>query len=179
MDPVAAAPHRPFAVIVMGVSGSGKSTIGGRLAEILGVPFLEGDQFHPKANIDKMTAGIPLHDEDRWPWLDRLGEAIGQAARAKGGVVNASSALKRSYRARLVAAAGMPIRFICLFGDKELIASRLQKRKGHYMPPALLDSQLADFEKPLPSENALILDLGSDVETLVAEALADIRAYAG
>lgn len=179
MDPVSGAAQQPFAVIVMGVSGSGKSTIGGRLAEILGVPFLEGDQFHPKANIEKMTAGIALHDEDRWPWLDRLGGAIGETAREKGGVVNASSALKRSYRERLVAAAGMPIRFICLLGDKEVIAARMRKRRGHYMPPALLDSQLADFEKPGPDENALILDLSADVETLVAEALADIRGRAG
>jgi gluconokinase len=169
----------PLAIIVMGVSGSGKSTIGGKLAEQLGVTFLEGDQFHPKANIDKMTAGIALHDEDRWPWLDALGKGIGDTARREGGVVNASSALKRAYRERLIKAAGMPIRFICLNGDRKLIAERLGKRRGHYMPPTLLDSQLADLELPGPDENALILDLAQSVDELVAAALADARAHGG
>lgn len=167
---------RPYAIIVMGVSGSGKSTIGGKLAEALGVAFLEGDQYHPKANIEKMTAGTPLTDEDRWPWLDALGKAIGEHARADGGVVNASSALKRAYRERLVAAAGMPIRFQALIGDRDLIADRMTRRKGHYMATSMLDSQLRDFEAPGPDENALILDLHKSVDELVAEALADAKA---
>ncbi|MET9935490.1 gluconokinase, partial [Streptomyces sp. NPDC006324] len=133
-------PQAPPVVVVMGVSGTGKTTIGPLVAEALGLPYAEGDDFHPAANVAKMSAGVPLDDEDRGPWLDAIGEwAHGRAG--LGGVVS-SSALKRAYRDRLRAAAPGVV-FLHLTGDRELIEGRMAARKGHFMPTALLDSQLA------------------------------------
>lgn len=140
----------PHVVVVMGVAGTGKTTIGPLLAAQLGVPYAEGDDFHPPANIAKMSAGTPLTDDDRWPWLDAIGSwAHGRSG--LGGVVS-SSALKRGYRDRLRAAAP-GIVFVHLTGDRSLIEDRMSHRQGHFMPTALLDSQFATLQ-PLGADEA-------------------------
>lgn len=156
----------PLALVVMGVSGSGKSTLGALLAQELGCSFLEGDNFHSPANVEKMRHGIALTDEDRWPWLDRLGAAMGEAV-AKGGIaVAACSSLKRSYRERLTAATGKPIVFILLDAAPGELERRLGNRPGHYMPASLLDSQLRTLERPAGDEPALTLDSTEGPEAL-------------
>ncbi|GHE76596.1 gluconokinase [Streptomyces longispororuber] len=140
----------PHVVVVMGVAGTGKTTVGPLLAARLGVPYAEGDDFHPPENIAKMSSGTPLTDDDRWPWLDAIGAwAHGRAGR--GGVVSCS-ALKRGYRDRLRAAAPGLV-FVHLTGDRALIEDRMSHREGHFMPTALLDSQFATLE-PLGSDEA-------------------------
>jgi gluconokinase len=146
------------AIIIMGVSGSGKSTLAALLAEQYACPFLEGDTYHSEANVAKMRRGEPLTDDDRWPWLDQLGTAIGTAALAEGRAVAACSALKRVYRDRLCAAIGLPTRFILLHVSREELTRRLTRRTGHYMPASLLDSQLALLEMPDADEPALTLE---------------------
>lgn len=135
-------------VVVMGVSGTGKSTIGRALAEALGLAFVEGDDLHPESNVAKMAAGIPLTDADRAPWLDRI------AAEMDHPVVVACSALKRAYRDRLRLAAP-DLALIYLHGDATLLAGRIEGREGHFMPSSLLESQLAALEEPAPDENAI------------------------
>jgi gluconokinase len=155
-------------LIVMGVSGSGKSTVGALLAGRLGWALIEGDDLHPQANIDKMAHGIPLDDADRAPWLAAIGAKM-DAWRAEGsrGVVTCS-ALKRAYRDTL--AAGRPeVRFIYLQGDKALIAERLARRLGHFMPPALLDSQFAALEEPAAEEPVLTVAIGPAPKQLVQD----------
>ncbi|MGK5547114.1 gluconokinase [Streptomyces sp. URMC 127] len=143
-------PAYPHVVVVMGVAGTGKTTVGPLVAEALGVPYAEGDDFHPAANIAKMSAGTPLDDADRAPWLDAIGAwAAGRAGR--GGVVSCS-ALKRAYRDRLRAAAPGLV-FLHLTGDHDLIAGRMAARKGHFMTTRLLDSQFATLE-PLEADEA-------------------------
>src|SRR5690349_19934606 len=132
----------PTGLIVMGVSGCGKSTVGGLLAERLGWPFRDGDSFHPPENVEKMRSGVPLTDEDRWPWLDAIAAWIDERRRAGEHGIVACSALRRAYRVRLRAGHD-DVRFVFLDGDRALIEARLKARKGHYMPPSLLDSQLA------------------------------------
>jgi gluconokinase len=143
----------PLAIVIMGVAGSGKTTVGESLAAKLGLPFRDADEFHPAANVAKMSAGIPLIDDDRWPWLD----AIGAALRTAGGrgIVVTCSALKRVYRDRVRRAAGRPVTFIFLDGPRALLAERIGHRKGHFMPPSLLDSQLATLERPSADEGVL------------------------
>jgi gluconokinase len=159
----------PHVVVVMGVAGTGKTTIGPLLAARLGVPYAEGDDFHPEANIARMTAGIPLDDDDRWPWLDAIGAwAHGRAE--LGGVVS-SSALKRSYRDRLRAAAP-GIVFVHLTGDRELIEDRMANRRGHFMPTALLDSQFATLQPLQPDERGVAVDVSGTPEEITARALA-------
>ncbi len=159
-------PERPVAVIVMGVSGSGKSTLGALLAGELGCPFIEGDELHDPASVEKMRSGQPLVDADRWPWLDRLGGALRDAATQHGLVVAACSALKYRYRERLSAVADMPISFILLETDPKELWRRLDSRKDHYMPTSLLVSQLDALERPSDKECALILDSASSPEAL-------------
>jgi gluconokinase len=159
---------RGSAVFVIGVSGTGKSLLGGRLAAALHAPFLEGDDFHSPANIRKMRQGIPLDDADRWPWLDALAVAV-SAQRTGSGIVAACSALKRRYRDRLRAAVAAPLTFVCLTADRTTLAARLQSRKGHFMPESLLDSQLAAFEMPDPDEHARVLAAVGPIEQLIAE----------
>lgn len=132
-----------LAIVVMGVSGSGKSTVGRALADALGAAFVDADDLHPSENVAKMAAGSPLTDEDRAPWLDRVGAAI--AARP-GPVVVACSALRRGYRDRLIAGAGRPIAFVHLTVAREELAARLERRREHFMPVGLLDSQLGTLE---------------------------------
>jgi gluconokinase len=166
----------PIAVVVMGVSGSGKTTVGAALAQHLGVPFHDADEFHPAANVAKMSAGIPLTDEDRWPWLDAIGAALAKAGREGHGIVIGCSALKRIYRDRLRAAARRPLVFVHLTGSPATLAKRMHARKGHFMPPSLLDSQLATLEPPAPGEGAITVS----VEPRVAEVVdAVLRALPG
>jgi gluconokinase len=153
-------------IVVMGVSGSGKSSFGAALAQALALPFADADAFHPAANIRKMQAGTPLTDEDRWPWLDALGAWL--AAQPGGGVV-ACSALRRAYRDRLRAAAP-GLRLVHLEGAPALITARQAARPGHFMPPTLMDSQFATLEPPAPDEDALVLDVALPLERLVPKA---------
>jgi gluconokinase len=161
-------------IVVMGVAGSGKTTVASQLAEKLGVPFVEGDLLHPAANVKKMASGIPLTDADRWPWLQAIGERM-EMERATGhGVVVACSALKRAYRDCLRSKIRGKVHFLLLDGSSRLIGERMKKRKGHFMPPALLDSQLATLEKPTPDEHAVILDISHQPAELVDEAAKSI-----
>jgi gluconokinase len=157
-------------IVVMGVAGSGKTTIAANLAERLGVPFVEGDSLHPAVNVKKMAAGIPLTDEDRWPWLKAIGERMEVERLTGHGVVVSCSALKHAYRDCLRKEVHGNVYFILLDGSRELITDRMKNRKGHFMPPALLDSQFATLEKPTPDEHAVILDISHTVPALLAEA---------
>jgi gluconokinase len=156
----------PCALIVMGVSGSGKSTIASHLAERLEWTFEDGDRFHPASNVAKMKAGHPLTDEDRWPWLQAIADEIDRVCRAGGHVVIACSALKRSYRTLLVHGRG-DVRIVFLEGTQALIAERLARRKHHFMPPGLLDSQFEALEPPEADENPLAVSIDATVETIV------------
>lgn len=161
-------------IVVMGVAGSGKSTVAAGLAERLGVDFIEGDSLHPRANVNKMAGGVALTDEDRWPWLEAIGARM-EAERVAGtGVVVSCSALKHVYRDCLRKQVHGRVRFILLDGPKELIAKRMLSRKGHFMPQSLLDSQLATLEKPGPDEDAVVLDISHTVPVLLGEASAAV-----
>jgi gluconokinase len=159
-------------VVVMGVTGAGKSTVGTKLAERMGVPFRDADAFHPPSNIAKMSAGQPLTDDDRWPWLDAIGAHLA-AHRATGCVVTCS-ALKRAYRDRLRTAAP-GLRFVHLHGDVALVAARQAARQGHFMPASLVPSQFATLETPTPDEGVITLDVAATPDALVAEAIAALR----
>lgn len=152
----------------MGVSGSGKTTIGRDLAARLGWEFLEGDALHPPANVTKMAAGTALEDADRWPWLRAIAACIGAwRARGASGVV-ACSALKRSYRDILIGARP-DVRLIYLQGSRDVIAARLAARQGHFMPPALLDSQFRTLEEPGADENPIAVSIGGPPDAIVAQ----------
>jgi gluconokinase len=155
----------------MGVCGSGKSTVGAALASHLNATFLEGDEFHPPANVARMAAGIALTDSDRQGWLQALGARLGAARREGQAVVLSCSALKRSYRDTLRQQAG-DLALVYLAGTPELLAQRLAGRSGHYMPPSLLASQLATLEPPQADEHALTLDIALAPQALVQDALA-------
>ncbi len=155
----------------MGVSGAGKSTLGTALAQRLRCPFIEGDSLHAPESVAKMRAGIPLTDEDRWPWLDRVGMALREAVHIHGAAVAACSALKRAYRERLASAAAAPLSLLWLRAGQEILPARLRGRSGHFMPPELLASQLGTLEPPAPPEHWLELDAARPVEMLVDEAL--------
>ena len=156
-------------VVVMGVSGCGKSTVGAALAEALGWPFLDADDFHPPANVAKMAAGVPLTDDDRWPWLDRIADALAAATREGGDVVLACSALKRAYRERL-ARTGDAV-FVHLRGDAQTITERLAVRRHRYMPASLLASQFATLEPP---PDAIDVDIRQGVAAQVAAIVEEI-----
>lgn len=164
-------------IIVMGVSGCGKSSIGTSLAARFGTPFLDGDDFHPPANVEKMRSGQPLDDEDRWPWLAALGSALHQTASIEGRVFAACSSLKRSYRDALRRAADEPILFLHLDGSKELIAGRMAARVNHYMPTGLLDSQIATLEPLEDDENAARIGIDQPLEAIEEEAAKIIEAH--
>jgi gluconokinase len=147
-------------LVVMGVSGSGKSTVAGLLAGRLNWPLEEGDDLHPVQNVVKMASGTPLTDDDRWPWLDRVAEWIHrQVAAGQPGVITCS-ALRRVYRDRLRGDHGAHVVFVYLAGSKDTVGKRLTARSGHFMPSSLLDSQLAALEPPGPDENAVTVDAG-------------------
>ncbi len=158
-------------VVVMGVSGAGKTTVGRMLADALGAEFLEGDAFHPPKNVEKMRAGIPLADADRLPWLQAIAAALDSRIGQARDVVIACSALRRAYR-RILAGARHDTHFVYLKGPETLVAHRLSARHGHYMPPSLLPSQFATLEEPQPDERALVLDISQPPDGLVAQALA-------
>lgn len=154
--------------VIMGVSGCGKTTIGRLLAKRRGWSLIEGDAFHPRANVEKMSAGIPLTDEDRWPWLRAIAAEI-DARRARGEPsVVASSALKRAYRDVLIGDRSDVV-LVYLKGSKELIAERLKARRGHFMPPSLLDSQFAALEEPGPDERPIVVSIDPPAEAMVDE----------
>ncbi|ARF57076.1 gluconokinase [Streptomyces gilvosporeus] len=162
----------PHVIVVMGVAGTGKTTIGPLVAAALGVPYAEGDDFHPPANIAKMSAGVPLDDADRGPWLDALG-AWAHGRDGRGGVVS-SSALKRAYRDRLRAAAP-GIVFLHLTGDRALIEARMTGRTGHFMPTALLDSQFATLEPLGADEAGVAVDVSGTPEQIADRAVAALH----
>jgi gluconokinase len=154
--------------VVMGVAGSGKSLIGAALADSLGVTFVDGDDYHSAKNIEKMSAGVPLTDDDRVEWLRALAAKIRKASESDTGIVVACSALKRRYR-DILRAPAPGLQFVFLNGARSLIAQRLAERGGHFMPPSLLDSQLATLEKPTADENAWVCDIDRTPEEIVAE----------
>ena len=151
-------------IVIMGVTGSGKTTVGERLAADLGWEFLDADDFHPAANKAKMHAGIPLTDDDRWPWLGAVHDALARALAERRGAVLACSALKSSYRDALSNGLSS-VRFVLLDGDRALLQARLANRPGHFMNPALLDSQIETLERPA---DALVVDIALPVEAQVA-----------
>ena len=155
---------RGVCVVVMGVSGSGKSTVGAALARRLRVPFADADDFHPPANIAKMTAGEALDDDDRHPWLESIGEWL--ADHAESGGVMSCSALKRQYRDQLRHHAPAT-EFVHLHGSREVIARRQASRPGHFMPPALLASQFATLEPLAPDESGFVIDVDQSIDTIV------------
>ncbi|MGP4001463.1 gluconokinase [Streptomyces sp. 8N706] len=164
-----AAPETGPLIVVMGVSGSGKTTVGRLLADRLDVPYAEADDFHPPENIAKMSSGTPLDDADRRPWLDSIGAWL--AGHTEHGGVVSCSALKRGYRDRLAASAP-GVFFLHLDGSPELIAERLRSRRGHFMPPALLRSQFADLEPLAADERGSAVRIDGSPEETVGLALA-------
>ena len=160
----------PRAVAVMGVCGAGKTEIGRRLAEALRWTFLDADDFHPPANVEKMRSGTPLVDADRWPWLDALAAALDEAVGGRGNAVLACSALARRYRDRL----GLPhplVRPVHLDDASGVSRERMAKRAGNFMPPALLDSQLATLERPTADERPIVVDVAAEPEAIVRSIL--------
>jgi gluconokinase len=166
--PDEAKPPTPRAIIVMGVSGSGKSTIGERLAVRLGWVYEDGDAYHPPANVAKMHAGHPLTDDDRWPWLKAIAAAIDRHIAAGQPIVIACSALKRAYR-RVLVHGRDDIRIVYLKGSRDLIARRLKARKGHFMPSDLLDSQFATLEEPAADERVMAVAIDASVDAIVSD----------
>lgn len=166
-----------MAVIVMGVSGSGKSTLGAALARELDCPFLEADDFHAPESVAKMSAGIPLTDDDRWPWLDRLGAAIDGEVAGHGIAVATCSALKKAYRDRLRGSIRAPVGFVLPDVAPEELLRRMEARTHHYMPPSLLTSQLATLEPLLPDELAITLDARQPPEALCEQTIAWLKTH--
>ena len=151
----------------MGVAGSGKTLIGSRFAEALGVAFVEGDAYHPPENVARMAAGIPLSDADRAGWLEAIAARLADAARADVGLVVSCSALKRRYR-DVLRTADPALTFVYLAGPRDLVAERLTHRQGHFMPPSMLDSQIATLEPPTADERAWLCDVTQAPDTIVA-----------
>ena len=153
-------------VVIMGVSGCGKSSVRAGLAARLGLNYRDGDDLHPPENVAKMRVGMPLTDADRWPWLDR----VGQVLLAEAPVIVGCSALKRAYRDHIRTAAGGPVTFVHLAGSQEVIAARMALRQGHYLPLSLLDSQFAALEPPAAAE-AITVSIDQPLEAIVADVL--------
>jgi len=164
----------PCALIVMGVSGSGKSTIGEKLAQRLGWAYEDGDRFHPKSNVAKMSAGQPLTDEDRWPWLRAIADEIDRVCGSGGHLVIGCSALRRAYRDILVHGRS-DVRFVYLQGSQPLIASRLAQRKGHFMPPELLASQFRTLEPPGADENPVTVPIEASVDATIDDIVHQLK----
>lgn len=153
-------------MVVMGVTGSGKTAVGEALAHAISATYVDGDRLHPQANIAKMSAGIPLDDADRWPWLAKVGETLRQRPPP---VIVGCSALKRAYRDFITERAGAPVLFIYLDGSRELISKRMHERTGHFMPTSLLDSQFATLEVPNEDENAIAVAIDAPLDQIVAD----------
>ena len=150
-------------IIVMGVSGCGKTTVGNALSAKLGWPFYDGDDLHPKANIDKMASGIPLNDDDRWPWLDNIRALISESLRTGKSIIIACSALKERYRQRLQQGDNR-VKLVHLRGSYDLIWRRMQAREGHYMKEVMLQSQFDALEEPL---EAIVVEIDADIDTII------------
>ena len=163
-------------VVAMGVSGSGKTTIGSLLADALGWHFQEGDTLHPPENVAKMSAGVPLSDADRLPWLRKIAEVIdGWRALGESGVVTCS-ALKRSYR-DIIIGDRPGVRLLYLKGSPDLIRRRMAARHGHFMPTTLLDSQFSILEEPSPDENPIVVDIGGEPQEIAREIACRLRKF--
>lgn len=158
--------NTPKQIVVMGVSGCGKTSIGTLLAREIGLPFVDGDDLHPQSNKDKMASGTPLTDQDRWPWLDLVGLSL----QMPGGAIVACSALKKEYRDRILSVAPQTV-FVHLVGSKELLMDRLGNRKGHFMPPALLESQLATLEPLEKIEPGFEVEVGGTEQEILRSTL--------
>ena len=166
--------EKALRIVVMGVSGCGKSTVGRLLADGLNLDYIEGDDLHPPENVARMVAGVPLTDADRQGWLQALAQRLADARAQGRGLVLSCSALKRSYRD--VLRTGAPdVRFVHLHGTRELLTARMLDRPGHYMPPSLLDSQLATLELPGADEEALSFDIALTPQDIAREALSALR----
>jgi gluconokinase len=166
----------PKAVIVMGVSGAGKTSVAELLAARLGWAFVEGDRLHPQVNIDKMAHGIPLTDDDRWPWLDLIGGELAAATARGESIVATCSSLRQSYRQRLRRAAGGMLYFVFLKGSETLLSKRMGERQGHFMPVSLLQSQLATLETPEGEEGVVTVDIDASVDAIVDQAISGLQA---
>ena len=175
LDSMNVQPAQPAPIVVMGVSGCGKSTVGRALAQALGRIFVEGDELHPARNVALMAVGTPLTDADRAGWLAAVAQRLADAHALSPGVVVSCSALKRIYRAQLRAAAPHVV-FVHLQGSRALLQQRMTQRKGHYMPASLLQSQLDTLQPPGPDEAALQFDISPGPERLVDSVLAALRA---
>lgn len=167
----------PYAIIVMGVSGCGKSSVGLKISDALGMQFVEGDQLHPASNVEKMSKGIPLTDDDRMPWLDLIGETMKASLDREQGVIVSCSALKRTYRDRLRKAVNGKLFFVYLSGSKELLAKRMGERRGHFMPSSLLESQLATLEVPTGEPGVVTVDIDDTIEGIAETALRDLKSW--
>lgn len=161
----------PHIIYIMGVSGSGKTTIGKKLSFKTNLPFFDGDNFHSKSNIEKMRSGIALTDEDRIDWLESI-NTLAKKEMLSNGAIIACSALKEKYRSILSANITVPVKWVFLQGSYDLIAARMQSRKNHYMPPALLHSQ---FEILEPPTNALIMDIEEDADKIVETIISKLK----
>ncbi|ABR63331.1 gluconokinase [Sinorhizobium medicae] len=157
----------PGSIVVMGVSGSGKSSVGEAIAKACGYPFLEGDALHPAENIRKMSEGVPLTDDDRWPWLDAIGERLA----SREPVVVSCSALRRIYRDKLRESAPRGLAFVFLYGSEAVLSERMQHRTGHFMPSSLLQTQLATLEDPRGEAKTIAVDVAHPLAEIVREAL--------
>lgn len=158
-------------VVIMGVAGCGKSSVGEALAQRLDIPYRDGDDLHTPQAVEKMRQGIPLTDDDRWPWLDRVAQVLATEAP----ILVGCSALKRVYRDRIRAGVGGPVTFVHLSGSRDLIASRMAARTGHYMPTSLLDSQFAALEPPGPDE-AITVDIDHTLPAITDAILTALEA---
>lgn len=158
-------------VVIMGVAGCGKSSVGEALSDRLHIPYRDGDDLHTSQAVEKMRQGIPLTDDDRWPWLDRVAQTLATEAP----ILVGCSALKRAYRDRIRAGAGGPVAFVHLSGSRDLIAARMAARTGHYMPTSLLDSQFAALEAPGPDE-AITVDIDQTLPAITDAILTALEA---
>lgn len=165
----------PPLVVVMGVSGSGKTTIGTLVAHELGVEFIDGDSLHPLENVQKMAAGTPLDDADRWPWLEIVGRTLHEHGERREGLVVACSALKRVYRERIRSQAPSAL-FLHLDGTLEVLTRRIEGRSGHFMPAALLESQIETLEPLAQEEGGYVLNIDQPVADMVDDAVTRLRA---
>jgi carbohydrate kinase (thermoresistant glucokinase family) len=177
MNTTAPSPAAPLHLVVMGVSGCGKTSVGRQVAQALGIEFIEGDELHPPRNVALMAAGTPLTDDDRADWLATIAHRLGQAHAGGRGLVVSCSALKRRYR-DVLRASCPDLRFVHLHGSAALLHQRMSARTGHYMPPSLLDSQLATLEPPAADEGAISVDISPSPDQVAATVLARLQTTA-